>query len=62
VIGKIVLVLELLLLANSVSRDAVNSGAGLLDLAECVAEPARFDGSTGRVRLRIEEEDRGFAA
>jgi hypothetical protein len=61
VVGQVVLVLELLLFADSVGRDAVHGSAGLLDLGECVAEPARFNGSTGCVRLRIEEEDRGLA-
>jgi hypothetical protein len=45
-----------------IRRDAEQHGARFLNLSICVAEPARFYGSTGCVRLRIEEEDDDFAA
>ena len=56
-VRQVVFLLELLLLLRRVSRDAQHDGAGLLDLFECVAEPARFYRSTGGVCLREEKED-----
>ena len=50
------LLLELLLRGRRVGRDAEHGGAGLLDGLECVAEPARFYGSAGRVGLGKKEE------
>lgn len=61
-IGKVVFLLELLLFGGSVGGDAENDGAGFLDLLECVAEPARFYGSTGGVGLGIEEQNHVLTA
>ena len=57
VIGKVVLVLELLLILDGVARDAENDDAGLLKLLEGVAEAAGFDGAARRVGAGIEEEN-----
>jgi hypothetical protein len=61
-IRKIVFLFELLLFGGGVGGDAENNGAGLLDLLECVAEPARFYGSTGGVGLGIEEQNHVLTA
>ena len=61
-IGQIVFFLELLLPLRGVGGDTQNDRPGLLQLTVCVAEPARFNGSTRGVGLGIEEEDDGFAA
>jgi len=61
-IRKIVFLFELFLLFRGVGGDAENDGAGLLDLLECVAEPARFYGSTGGVGLGIEEQNHVLTA
>ena len=47
--------LKLLLLFGRVSGNAENDRTRLLDLAVCVAEPARFFGSAGGVGFRIEK-------
>lgn len=62
VVGQIVFIFEFLLLGNGVGADAEHDCSGLLDLAECVAEPARFDGSTWGVCLGKKEEHGRFAA
>jgi hypothetical protein len=55
-IGEVVLLFEGFLFGGGVGGDAENDGAGLLDLLECVAEPARFKRSTGRIGLGVEEQ------
>ena len=54
---QVILVFELLLPFRAVGRDAQDDGAGVLDFAVCVAEPARFNRSTGSVGLGEEVED-----
>jgi hypothetical protein len=61
-IGKVVFLFELFLFGGGVGGDAENDGAGILDLLECVAEPARFYGSTGGVGLGIEEQNHVLTA
>ena len=61
IVGKIVFVLELLLILDGVARDAQDDDAGLLKLLEGVAEAAGFDGAAGGVGARVEEEDDGLA-
>ena len=61
-IRQIVFFLKFLLPLRGVGGDAQDDRPGLLQLAVCVAEPARFNGSTRGVGLGIEEEDDGFAA
>ena len=61
-IGQLVFFLELFLPVRGIGGDTEDDGAGLLQLAVCVAEPARFYGSTRGIGLGIEEEDHGFAA
>jgi hypothetical protein len=56
-----VFVFELLLFGDRVGGDAIDYGTDGLDTFECVAEPARFNGSTGGVRLRVEEQHRPLA-
>src|SRR5438270_2690865 len=57
VIGQVILLFELLLGGWLISGDAEHHGPGFLYLLECVAEPARFYGSTGGISLGIEEQD-----
>jgi hypothetical protein len=61
-IREIVLLFELLLGRGLVGGDAEHSRTGPLDFLECVAEPARFNRSTWRVGLGIEEQDQVLAA
>jgi hypothetical protein len=61
-VGQVVLVLELLLFFRSVGGDAEYDGARLFDLLECVAEPARFYGSTGGIGLGEKEQDDRLSA
>ena len=61
-VGQIVFFLKLFLPLRRVGGDAQDDRPGLLQLAVCVAEPARFNGSTRGVSLGKEEEDDGFAA
>jgi hypothetical protein len=61
-VRQFVLVLELLLGGRCVGRDAEYGDAGPGEFCVCVAEPARFYGSTGGIGFRIEEEDNRFAA
>ena len=56
-VGKVILLLEFFLRGRSIGGNAVDGEAGLLEFLECVAEPARFYGSTGCVSLGIEEQD-----
>jgi len=56
-IGEIVVLLELLLSGRLIGGDAQYNGASSLNLLECVAEPARFNRSTGRVGLGVKEQD-----
>jgi len=60
-VGQVVLLLELFLPLRRIGGDAQNHGPGFLQLTVCVAEPARFDGSTGGVRLGKEEQHHGPA-
>ena len=61
-VRKFILIFELLLSRGGVGGDAEDSDSGLGEFAVCVAEPARFYGSTRGVGLRIEEQYHGFAA
>jgi hypothetical protein len=54
--------LKLLLLFRRVSGNAEDDRTCLLDLAVCVAEPARFFGSAGGVGFRIEKKHYRLAA
>jgi hypothetical protein len=60
-VGKVVLLLEFLLLFRAVGGDAEYDSAGLEYLLECVAEPARFYRSTGSVGLGIKEQNHVLA-
>ena len=53
--------LEFLLRGGLIGRDAEYSGSGLLDLLECVAEPARLQRSAGSIRLGKEKKDHVLA-
>jgi len=55
-IGQIVFILEFTLLVRRVGGDSQDHCAGFLQLAVCVAEPARFNGSARSVGLGIEEQ------
>lgn len=61
-IRQIVFFLEFLLGRGFIGRDAKDNRTGLLDFLECVAEPARLNGSTGRIGFGVEEQDHIFAA
>jgi hypothetical protein len=61
-VGQFVLVLKFFLGGGRVGGDAEYGDAGPGKLGICVAEPARFYGSTGGIGFRIEEEDDRFAA
>jgi hypothetical protein len=61
-IGEIVFFLELLLGRRLIGGDAEHNSASPLDFLECVAEPARFNGSTGRVGLGVKEQDHVLSA
>lgn len=61
-IGEIEFLLELLLRRRFIAGDTQHHRAGSLDFLECVAEPARFKRSTGRVRFGIEEQHQVLAA
>jgi hypothetical protein len=60
-VGQVVFVLKFLLPIYGIGGDAENDGAGGLDFLVCVAEPARFKGSTGGVRFGEKEENDGLA-
>jgi len=55
--GQIVFVFELFLLFRGVGGKAQDYRAGLLNLVVCVAEPARFNGSTRGIRLGEKVQD-----
>src|SRR4030081_1472878 len=59
---KVELVLEFFLCLGSIGRDPEDHSTRLLNLFIRVAEPARFHGSTGRIRSRIEIEDYSLPA
>jgi hypothetical protein len=61
-IRQVVLFFEFLLGGDLIGGDAEYNGSSLLDFLECVAEPARFYGSTGRVGLGIKKQDHILAA
>jgi hypothetical protein len=57
VVRKLVFFFKFLLRSWSVGGNPQNGESGFLQFCICVAEPARFYGSTGSVGLGIEEED-----
>jgi hypothetical protein len=59
---QVELFLEFLLRLGRVGRNPDDDRARLLNLFVCVAEPARFNGSTRSVGAGIKEKDHGFAA
>jgi hypothetical protein len=61
-IGEIVFFFKLLLGRGFIGGDAEYNGSRFLYLFECVAEPARFNRSTGRVGFGIKEHDHVLAA
>ena len=61
-VRKIVFFLELFLSGRFVAGNAKHHCAGALNLLECVAEPARFYRSTGRIGFGKEEQDKVLAA
>jgi hypothetical protein len=61
-VRQIVFFFKLLLSGRRIGRDPQNDQSGLLQLAVCVAEPARFDGSARSVGLGIEEQHHVVAA
>ena len=56
-----ILFLEFLLFGDGIGGNAEQDRSRLLDLAVCVAEPARFFGSAGSVGLGIEKHHYCFA-
>lgn len=61
-VGQVVLLFEFLLFRRRIGGDAEDHSACFLDLFECVAEPARFYRSTGRIGFGKEEQDKVLAA
>ena len=61
-IGEIVVLFELLLGRRFIGGDAEYNGASPLDLLKCVAEPARLNGSTGRIGFGVKEQDHVLSA
>jgi hypothetical protein len=55
-VGQVVFLAEFFLFLRSVGGDAEDNCAGLLNLLECVAEPARFYGSTGSIGFGEKEQ------
>ncbi len=55
-VRQVVFLFKLFLGLGRIGRDTQDPRSGLLDFFECVAEPARFNGSAGGICLRIEEE------
>jgi hypothetical protein len=60
-VGEMVLVLKLFLFFDGIGGNTEDYGARLLDLAVCVAEPARFFRSAGSVGFGIEKKHHSFA-
>src|SRR5207245_10808689 len=61
-IGEIVLILKLFLKLRRIGRDPQDHCPGLLQLLVCVAEPARFNGSTRSIGLGKEKQHHRLAA
>ena len=61
-IGEIVLILKLFLTLRRIGRDPQDHRPGLLQLLVCVAEPARFNGSTWGIGFRKEKQHHRLAA
>ena len=61
-VGQVVLLLKFLLPGWRIGGNPKDDRPGFLQLLVCVAEPARFDSSTGRIGLGEEEQHHGFAA
>jgi hypothetical protein len=61
-IGQIIFLFKFLLGRGLVCGNTQHHGPGLLDLAECVAEPARLNRSTRRVGFGIKEQHHVLAA
>ena len=61
-VRQVIFFFEFLLGGDFIGGDAEYNGSSLLDSLECVAEPARFYGSTGRVGFGIKEQDHGLVA
>jgi hypothetical protein len=61
-IRQVVFLFEFLLGRGLIGGNAQHHGPGLLDLGECVAEPARLNRSTRRVGLGKEEQHHVLAA
>ena len=59
--GQVVIILEFLLCSGGIARNADHDCARFLDLFVCVAEPARFFGSTRSVGFWIEKKNNGLA-
>jgi hypothetical protein len=56
-VGEIVFFFKLFLGLGFIGRDAKNDETGFLQFCICVAEPARFYGSAGRIGFGIKEQD-----
>ncbi len=61
-VRQIVFLFEFLLCRRGIGRDAENGQSGFLQFCICVAEPARFNGSTRSVGFRIKEQDHVLAS
>jgi hypothetical protein len=61
-VRQAVLILEFLLGLRRVSRDPKDYGAGLVQLAVCVTEPGRLNGSARRIGFGKKEQYDGLAA
>jgi hypothetical protein len=59
-VRQVIFLFEFLLCLGTIGGDAEDPCPGLLNLLKCVAEPARFYGSTRGISLRKEEQDDGF--
>lgn len=61
-VRQIVFLFEFLLGRGLIGGNAKDNSAGFLDFLECVAEPARLNGSTGCIGFGVEEQDNILAA